>query len=261
MIRLSVHTRSLRLPFRKAIQQAGQLGAQGIEIDLRHELHPDELSQTGIRHLKKMLSDFNLKVAAVQFPTRRGYNVLDGLDQRVAATKKAMSTAYALGAGVLSNHIGGIDEDLAAPSNTRLMEVLLDLARHGDTCGVRLAARTGQVDGPVLKAFLQQMPEGTLGVDFDPGALIINGFSAEESFQALYHDIVHVRGRDGVRDLARGRGVEVQLGRGTVDFPLLIASLEEARYKGYITVEREHPENPVQEVSEALDYLRNIQAP
>lgn len=261
MIRLGVQLRSLRLPFRQALQTAGELGADGIEIDLRNELRPEELSQTGIRHLKKILNDNNLKIAAVSFPTRRGYNVLEDLDRRVAATKAAMTTAYHLGAKVLCNHIGGIDEDPDAETNTRLSEVMHDLARHADTCGVTFAAKTGGVDGPLLKAFLDRLPEGALGVDFDPGALIINGFSAEESYQALSRYVVHVRGKDGVKDLARGRGVEVPLGRGTVDFQMLIALLEEARYRGFITVQREHPENPVQEVADGLAYLRNIQLP
>ena len=261
MIRLSVQLRSLRMPFRKALQTAGELGADGIEIDLRNELRPEDLSQTGIRHLKKILSDFNLKIATVSFPTRRGYNVPEDLDRRVAATKEAMSTAYQLGAKVLVNWIGGIDPDISAQSNTQLLEVLHDLARHGDTCGVKFAARTGQVDGPVMKQFLDQLPEGTLGVDFDPGALVINGFSADESYQSLAGYVVSVRGKDGVKDLARGRGIEVPLGRGTVDFQMLIASLEEARYPGYITVEREHPEHPYQEVANGLEYLRNIQIP
>ena len=249
------------MPLRQALQKAGELGAEGVVIDLRNELRPEELSQTGIRHLKKILSDHNLKIAAVSFPTRHGYHVQENLDRRVSATKQAMSTAYHLGTKVLVNHIGGVDDDLTAESNTRLKEVLLDLGRHGDTCGVTFAAQTGNVDGPVLRRFLDELPEGTVGIDFDPGALIINGFSAEESYHALAPYIVHVRGKDGARDLARGRGVEVPLGRGTVDFRLLVASLEEARYKGFITVEREHPENPVQEVSDGLEYLRNIQMP
>ncbi|MHC2069378.1 sugar phosphate isomerase/epimerase family protein [Bremerella sp. T1] len=261
MIRISVQLRSLRQPFRKALETAGQLGADAVEIDLRNELRPEELTQTGIRHLKKIMSDYNLKIASVAFPTRRGYNVLDDLDRRVAATKSAMDAAYQLGAKVLVNHIGGIDEELTAETNTRLLEVLHDLARHADTCGVTFAAKTGQVDGVVLRKFLDQLPEGALGVDFDPGALIINGFSAEESYQALAKYVANVRGKDGVKDLARGRGIEVPLGRGTVDFPLLIASLEEARYKGYICVEREHPEHPVQEVSDGLEFLRNVQIP
>ena len=261
MIPLSVQLRSLRQPFRKALQTAGQLKADAVEIDLRNEIRPEELTQTGIRHLKKLMADYNLKIASVSFPTRRGYNVLDDLDRRVAATKAALTSAYNLGAKVLVNHIGGIDSEISAETNTRLLEVLHDLARHADSCGVTFAAKTGQVDGPVMKQFLDQLPEGSIGVDFDPGALIINGFSADESYQALAKYVVNVRGKDGVKDLARGRGVEVPIGRGTVDFPLLIASLEEARYRGYLCIEREHPENPMQEVSDGLEYLRNVQIP
>lgn len=70
--------------------------------------------------------------------------------------------------------------------------------------------------------------------------------------------IRHVRAKDGVQDLARGRGIEVPLGRGSVDFPLLMAMLDDIRYQGYLTIERENPEQPVLEAEQAIQYCRSI---
>jgi sugar phosphate isomerase/epimerase len=69
---------------------------------------------------------------------------------------------------------------------------------------------------------------------------------------------LHVHAKDGVRDLAQGRGVEVPLGRGSVDFPSLLGALEEKGYRGYFTIERENAEDPQAEVGQAVQYLRNL---
>ena len=72
-IKLSVELACLKLPFKKALLMARELGAEGVEIDARHELRAEELSQTGIRQVRKMLEDLNLRVSAVAYRTRRGY--------------------------------------------------------------------------------------------------------------------------------------------------------------------------------------------
>ena len=95
-LKKGVKLECLRLPFKKALETAARIGADGVEINARTELKPAELSQTGIRHLRKMLSDLNLKVAAVHFPTRRGYDETDDLDRRLQATKDAMAMALSL---------------------------------------------------------------------------------------------------------------------------------------------------------------------
>ena len=62
------------MPFKQALATAAEIGAEAVEINARSDLKPGELSRTGVRHLRKMLADLNLKVAAVNFPTRRGYD-------------------------------------------------------------------------------------------------------------------------------------------------------------------------------------------
>ena len=69
---------------------------------------------------------------------------------------------------------------------------------------------------------------------------------------------MHVHAKDGVRDLAQGRGLETQLGRGAVDFPEILAILEEHEYRGYFTIERRHSSDPVLEVGQAVQYLRRL---
>jgi sugar phosphate isomerase/epimerase len=71
-------------------------------------------------------------------------------------------------------------------------------------------------------------------------------------------DIHYVRATDGVRDMARGRGMEVILGRGSADFPALLAALGERSYSGYLCVERETSSDPQADLQQALEFLRNL---
>ena len=70
--------------------------------------------------------------------------------------------------------------------------------------------------------------------------------------------IAHVHATDGVRDLASGLGVEVELGRGTADFPVLLGMLEEFEYRDWITIERRNSRKPVEDISNAVQYLRSL---
>ncbi len=131
-------------------------------------------------------------------------------------------------------------------------------ARHGEHVGALLAAETGSESGADLARLLNALPAGTVGVNFDPGNLIVNGFSATESLVSLGSHVLHVHAKDGVRDLAIGRGVEVPLGRGSADFPALLGMLEECDYRGYFTIERTGGSDPRGEIAQAVQYLKNL---
>ena len=238
-IKVGIHLTSLRMPLLKGLAAAARLGAQGVELDARGELRPAELTQTALRQLRKTLNDFRLRVCAVSYRTRRGYGVLDDLDKRVAGTKEAMRMAQALGASVVVNHVGDVPAKAEGAEWDLLVQVLADLGRHGQQVGAMLAAQTGAVDGADLARLIAALPDGSIGVDLDPGALIVNGYSAQEAVEALGRHVMHVHASDGVRDLARGRGVEVPLGRGSVDWPALLATLEQRGYRGYFTIRRD----------------------
>jgi sugar phosphate isomerase/epimerase len=86
-MRPAVRLACFGLPFRKALIRAAELGAEAVEIDARRELQLGEMSQTAIRQISKLLDDQGLRISALSFNTRRGYNVMADLDRRVAATQ------------------------------------------------------------------------------------------------------------------------------------------------------------------------------
>ncbi|MCA9122317.1 MAG: sugar phosphate isomerase/epimerase [Planctomycetaceae bacterium] len=257
-LKIGIQLASLKLPFKKALHIAGELGANGVEIDARNDLKPQDLSRTGLRQLRKSLDDRNLRVCAVGFQTRRGYDVLQDLDRRVEATKQAMQFAYDLGASVVINQVGQIPAEPTGPRWDLLIQVLTDLGRFGQRTGAMLAVETGAEDAETLLRLIEALPDGSVGINLDPGNLIVNGYSASEAARMLGKHVLHVHAKDGVRDLAQGRGLETQLGRGAADFPEILGILEEHEYRGYFTIERQHADQPLVEIGQAVQYLRSL---
>jgi sugar phosphate isomerase/epimerase len=257
-LRIGIQLASLKQPFKQALMTASRLGAQAVEVDAREEIRPKELTQTALRQLRKLLEDLNLRICAVTFRTRRGYGDEEELERRIDATKAAMQMAYSLGASVVINQIGAIPTESEGPTWDRLKMSLDDLGRYGQRVGAMLAAETGAESGPDLARLIAALPEGALGIDFNPGNLIMNSHSVEEAAEALGRNVLHVHATDAVRDLARRRGIEVEMGRGSVDFASLLAQLEEHGYQGYITVKRERSSNAIAEISQAVEYLKEV---
>ncbi len=257
-IKVGVQLASLRLPFKKALLTAAQMGAEAVEIDLRNELKPEQLSRTGIRHVRKLLDDLNLRVSCASFRTRRGYDVADDLDRRIEATKEALKTAYELGTTVVVNHIGRVPPEGENGSFDTMRQALADIGRSGQRLGATLAAETGTESGGELLRLIRALPEGALGVDLNPANLILHNQSPRDAARALAEHVLHLHANDATRDLAQRRNLEVPLGRGTADLPELLAILEEHHYRGYITIERRQSDNPVFEISQGVQYLRNL---
>lgn len=257
-LKIGIQTRSLRQPLRQALVTAARLGADGVEIDARNELPPAGMSRTGIREFRKLLDDLGLRVSAVAFPTRHGYDVADDLERRVLATQAAMQFAHDLGAGVVINRIGLVPEDAADQRFGRLVEVLTALGAYGARVGARLAAQTATESVAQLARLMAALPEETVGVDLDPCALIQHGFSPQDAASALGQYVVHVHACDAVGDPSGGHAVEVELGRGSANMPTLLGQLAQFDYRGWVTVERQNASDPVTEIGDAVAFLRSL---
>lgn len=256
-IKIAVRLASLKLPFRNALVAAKQLGAEAVEIDARDELRSEDLSQTGVRQVRKLLDDLNLRVSALTFRTRRGYDVSEDLEPRVEATKRALQLAYDLGTGVVINHIGRVPATADAPEWGTLLPALADIGRHGQKVGALLAAETGTDSGADLAALIARLPPGSIGVDLNPANLIVHGHDPREAARAVGPHILHVHATDATRDVARKSGLEVPLGQGSAEWPELLGILEEQQYRGYFTISRDAA-NPAGEIRQAVEFLRNI---
>jgi len=247
------------IPLQKALLAAAQAGAAGVEIDARNELKPADLTGTAKRQIRKMLDDLNLRVSSIRFPTRRGYDVLQDLDRRIDATRQAMEMAYELGAPHVVNQIGPVPTDSASPAWHQLQSVLADLASFGARVGAFFAPETGTESGRDLANLVESLDEHFVPVAFNPGLLIVGGFDPHEAIGILASRIGVVVAQDGVKDLSRGRALEVPLGQGIADFPKILGMLEEHQYRGWFVVGQTG--DGFAKVADAVSYLRHLGEP
>ena len=255
-VRVAVQTKCLAQPLRQALHTASSLGAEGVQIDLRHELPAPELSDTALRQLRKLLDDLNLRVGSTAFPTRRGYADPQDLERRLEATLEAMRAASKLAARVMLITMGPLPLPDAAERST-LLEAMTTLAMHGNRLGVQVAAQCFDAHPTDLKNFVDELPEGAIGVDLSPADLILSGRQPREFAETLGPHIVHVFANDAVRGVGRS-GSDVELGRGMADFPELLGALEEHNYQGWVTIERRTSTRPVEDVGNAVQFLRSL---
>jgi sugar phosphate isomerase/epimerase len=75
--------------------------------------------------------------------------------------------------------------------------------------------------------------------------------------ELLGRHVLHVHACDAVRNVS-GRANEVELGRGVADFPELLGRLTEFDYRGWVTIERRDTSNPIDEIENAVAYLRAL---
>lgn len=255
-LNVAVRLEAMRAPLRRSLETAARLGVSSVELDARSHLHPSQLSDTGLRQLRKILDDLNLKVCSLRFQTRRGYDNPTDLDRRVEATKSAMDLAYRLGAPVVVNAIGSIPDSEDDPGYASLRSVLEDLGRHGARVGAFLAAETGNESGEKLATLLGGAADAFVAVALNPGQLIVNRFDLDDAVRSLKDRIQLVYAVDGVQDLSAGRGLMVPLGQGSADFPALIGLLEDVQYRGRYCVGR--PDSSLEELQQGVQYLQNL---
>jgi sugar phosphate isomerase/epimerase len=260
--RLSVPTVSLARDLRTALRRARDCGAHGVEIDGRRGVAAEEITQTGLRQIRKWLGDEGLVVSAVAFPTRGGYADGDRLEARIAATKAAMEMAYGLGARIVTNHVGDIpppdDAETEDPRWRLLLDVLADLGAWGERVGVTLCAEAGRAAPADLVRVIAALPAGAIGCDLVTGTLVVHGHDPVEAVHTLGGHILFVHATDAVAGPYAGRGRPTPLGTGDIDLPAVLGALEERGYRGWVGVEPADESAAAVELADAVRVLRAV---
>lgn len=256
-LRLAVATRCFDQPLRAAIQSALDIGAQGVRIDVRNELKPTDLSDTGRRQFLHETNERGIQIASVMFPARRPFSDQEHLEDRVAAVRQAMQFAWQLRAQVLTCRVGRLPTEKESPEYRLLVEVVNDLARYGNHVGTVFAVTPTHDTAERLLEFVSEINAGPVGVDFDPAHFAMTGQDAIAALRMLHAVVRHVQLRDGLRDID-GSGLETPLGRGEVVWDELLATLGEMDYRGWLTAVRTQGDDKPADVARALQYVRRV---
>ncbi len=258
-IKLGVRLESFGLPLRQALVQASRLGIAGVQLDAVGDLGPDSLSQTGRRELLHLLRSYNLELTALGCPLRHSLDALERQQDRIDHIRKVMTLSFELGPRIVIAAVGKVPvADDTSDRAARMSEALLALAQNGDRTGTTLALVTGFESGAVLRAFLDRFDSAGLGVNFDPANLLMRDFDPYASAAALQGKVVHCHAKDARKETVNRAAQEVAVGHGDIDWLRLAAVLEEIEYHGCMVVGRESATATVEEMTEAVGFLRRI---
>ena len=184
------------------------------------------------------------------------------------ATGHKLKTEWAGNADVTKRIGGGETVDLVIMA----AEPLDDLAKRGKIVsdsrvnvaksGVAVAVRAGAPkpdisSGEALKKTLDSLDTGGLGVNYDPAALLVNGFDPVENLGPLKGRIAHTSARDA-RRVNPSRLEEAPIGHGDIDWAQYLGTLAALEYHGYVVIAREGGESRTSEVAAAVNFLRRF---
>src|SRR5207248_4702190 len=112
------------------------------------------LSETGRRELRHLLRSVGLALVALSLPTRRPFDTVDQLDDRLRRAEAAFAMGYELGTNLVLARVGGLPPESDAPARETFVGAVRELGRRADHRGVRLAIETGPDAGDALRALL-----------------------------------------------------------------------------------------------------------
>jgi L-ribulose-5-phosphate 3-epimerase len=256
--KLGVVLEPLGLPPRQALQAAAKLGVAGVQADAIGDLAPDKLGDTGRREFRTLLKGFDLELAALNCPLRRGLDSAENQQQRIEHVRKVMQLAFDLGARKVVVPLPRVPTDAAAPRAVTLREALLDLGGFGDRIGTQLCLEAGLDAGDKVRDYLGTFDNGGLAVTFDPANFLLNGFDPLASLSALGGRVAYTQARDARTATVSGGGKEVPVGSGDIEWMIYVATLESVDYRGFLAVDRETGDNRPADVASGVKFLRRF---
>lgn len=256
--KVGVMIESFRLGVRGGIQRAAAVGADGFQIfctGLGDGITPDKLGPDDRKEFRRFVADQGLVISALCADYFKGFLNPETNPDVVAKSKKCVDLAVDLGTNVITTHIGTIPEDADDPKWAIGLEALTDLSAYAESRGVFFACETGPESPATMKRFLDKIPTNNICVNYDPANLAMNSFDQIGGVAVLKDYIVHTHAKDALK----GEHKEVPLGEGGVDFPRWLAALDAIGYDGFLTIEREVGDDPVGDITRAVQFLRGLE--
>lgn len=267
------------LPLRTAIECAGKIGYDGIEIYTNPALKHLDLNSTAEQtaEIKKIANDNKIDICLIY--TSLGGNILAGEQQRkkgLEDVEKSLDICDRLSSKMLKVTAGQLKksaykDDEAQIVATWLGEACDRAAKHNTR--VTAEIHFGQYCETVAMArkIIDLVARPNFGVIHDAGNLAITGdIYGEDSVKCLGDRIFHVHVKDMVKaaaddktahDYPAGRYKRALLNEGNVDHRPLFNALKKIGYKGYISCEASGGDDPAAVAKHEFDEVRKLLGP
>jgi L-ribulose-5-phosphate 3-epimerase len=276
-LKIAIMLGNLKMEPYEGMKKVAELGVPGIHLSAAGPFAPENLDAAGRKQLVAHLKSLGLEVSAL---SAWGGNVdlgdAEPSAENVAWGKRLLELARDLECGIWQAHVGIMPDDTSDPRWQTFRDNMGQLAKHGDRVGACLAIETGPEPPPVLKRLIDDIGSRAIRVNYDPANLVLwpAGFAQRqgrpydkeqalaefmpvEGAKLLGDYIVHTHAKDALVH-PDGKRQEVPLGTGWIDWPKYVGYLREAGFDGYFAIEREVGEDPVGDITKAVDFLRTL---
>jgi len=282
-MKIGVIAELLGKPLYECIAMAAKIGAEGVQLGVKHGEDGIDLSnatKAELDELKAVVEKNGLVITAICGDLGGSFQLEYECWQRVELMKKIFDSTSYLGVKVVTTHVGHIPDCPGDPVYPTMVRSVRAAAEYAAAKGCVLAIETGPELADVLKSFIEEVGSKGVGVNLDPANL--RGVSCEDPVYAartLAPWIVHTHAKDainthvgsaakfyGLRNpdgslrniTARPSGFqEVPLGDGMVPWDEYLATLESIGYNGFLTIERECGEDPAGDITRAVTFLQS----
>jgi sugar phosphate isomerase/epimerase len=274
-IKLSVTASSLGDDIRQAPRLSRTLGFAGILFDaISPALNLTEFSASARREFLNLLSAQDQRLVGLQIDLgNKGLAPGADVDRALARLNRTMEAAAALGSPLVCVEVGPLPQPAqtsapkprvtpdqaglillpnvasakepameapAAPPDpafvSQVQSALAEIGAAADRYSVILAFRSELASFAALEAALRAVSCPWFGVDLDPSLALRDEWEMDEIFSRQGGLIRHLRARDAVGGADR-RTKPAVVGHGDVQWPQLLANLDAAGYRGWITVD------------------------
>jgi sugar phosphate isomerase/epimerase len=271
-VQISVTASALTSDARAAPRLARQAGFGGLVFDAYSAaLNLPELSSSGRREFRRLLSAEAQPLVAVQCDLgAKGFGPGADVERELSHLDRAMEVAAELGAGCVCVELGPLppapirakpkpavtreqagliilpapapapEQPTAPPPDPSVVSqvntALSELCARADRYRMTVALSSSLSSFVSLQHAMTGVACPWFGVDLDPVAILRDEWDSDEVFSVLGPLIRHVRARDAVVGADR-RTRPAVVGRGSVEWSRLVASLDESGYRGSVTMD------------------------
>jgi sugar phosphate isomerase/epimerase len=268
--RIGVCSWSLLPPDARALaERARATGVSAVQL----ALDPVRLGVMSVEDVRRSLKDAGLVLASgmmamegEDYSSLRAIRETGGVvpDSTWAANRTAAKElsriAEELGIGLVSFHAGFLPEDPGHPRWDIIIGRLRELAAIFGEEGARVALETGQEHHATLSRALTALTRERVGVNFDPGNLILYGSGDPvAALRALAPRVIQVHIKDALPAREEGSwGTEVPVGEGALDWAALLSALRGCPQVTTLVIERESGADRLADVTRAREFLGTV---
>lgn len=230
---------------RDQIHEAARLGARGVVIDAIGDLAPHRLGDTGRRDLRRLIRTAELTLVALGLPVRRPFDTTDQLDDRIRRADQAFAMAYELGTNLVLAQVGAVPPKEDGQRLEVFSHAVNSLGIRADHRGVRLAIEAASQPGRELAAFLDAQDMMSLAASVDPSSLLRSGVDPAAATRELGRWVAHAYTPGGSGAATAGpAGSRLGFSGGSIDWEEYLGALEEAGYRGFLTLWPDPADDP-----------------